>query len=126
MQEAERLPTASDFGGLLRQYRLAAGLSQEALAERAQMSAFAISALERGHRRRPQIKTLELLCRALALTNVQREQFQAARPTRRFRNGTVTRGPWVDLSTQRLGPSNLPRQVTPLIGRDDDLAKIAM
>ena len=42
--------TAHPFGALLRRYRLAAGLSQEQLAERAGLSARAVSALEqRGH-----------------------------------------------------------------------------
>ena len=36
------------FGQLLRRYRKAAGLTQEALAERALLSAYTISALERG------------------------------------------------------------------------------
>lgn len=36
------------FGALLKRYRLAAGLSQQALAERARLSARAISAYERG------------------------------------------------------------------------------
>ena len=41
------------FGALLRQYRRVAGLTQEALAERVGLTAQAISALERGLRRRP-------------------------------------------------------------------------
>jgi transcriptional regulator with XRE-family HTH domain len=41
------------FGAVLRQYRRAAGLTQEVLAERAGVTAQAISALERGVRRRP-------------------------------------------------------------------------
>ena len=38
----------SSFGALLKHYRLAAGLSQEALAARASLSARTISDLERG------------------------------------------------------------------------------
>ncbi|MFL5656177.1 MAG: helix-turn-helix domain-containing protein, partial [Ktedonobacteraceae bacterium] len=38
----------SSFGALLKRYRLAAGLSQEALAARASLSARTISDLERG------------------------------------------------------------------------------
>ena len=126
MQEAKRLPVASDFGTLLRDYRLAAGLSQEALAERARMSPFAISALERGHRRRPQLKTLALLAGALSLDDEQRAQFEAAaRAARPARNGAVTVGPWPDALVAGRALSNLPRQVTPLIGRDDDVSKIA-
>ena len=41
------------FGLLLRRYRLAASLSQEALGERACLSANAIAALERGRRAGP-------------------------------------------------------------------------
>ena len=43
----------SPFGERLRRLRVAAGLSQEALAERAGVSAQAIGALETGKRRRP-------------------------------------------------------------------------
>ena len=57
----------SPFGALLRQFRLAKGLSQEALAERARLSVEAISALERGSRKAPQRQTLALLIDGLAL-----------------------------------------------------------
>jgi transcriptional regulator with XRE-family HTH domain len=39
------------FGELLKRHRIASGISQESLAERARMSAAAVSALERGARR---------------------------------------------------------------------------
>ena len=55
----------ADFGALLRRYRLAAGLTQEALAERAGVSLDGISALERGYRRSPHRDTLALLAGAL-------------------------------------------------------------
>lgn len=122
MHEAERSSGVPDFGKLLKHYRLAAGLSQEALAERARMSAFAISALERGHRRRPQSKTLALLADALALESEQRAQFETAARSGPPRLGAVTVGPWVAETT--LVANNLPRQVTPLIGRENELAKI--
>jgi predicted ATPase/DNA-binding XRE family transcriptional regulator len=122
MQEAERSSGAPDFGKLLRHFRLAAGLSQEALAERAHMSAFAISALERGHRRKPQSKTLALLADALALDSEQRAQFETAARSAPPRLGAVTVGPWAGETA--LVANNLPRQVTPLIGRDDELTKI--
>ncbi len=126
MEEAERLPVASDFGRLLRQHRLAAGLSQEALAELARMSAFAISALERGHRRKPQLKTLALLAGALALDDDHRAEFEAAaRSVQRPRDGSVAVGPWSGAIAPRAFPHNLPCQVTPLIGREDDVATIA-
>lgn len=126
MRDAEPVPVASQFGRLLRRYRLEAGLSQEALAERARMSPFAISALERGYRRKPQLKTLSLLAGALALDADQATKFEAAaRATQRQKTGEVTVGPWSGASTLTATPNNLPRQVTPLIGREEDLAKIA-
>jgi DNA-binding XRE family transcriptional regulator len=66
------------FGALLRRHRRAAGLSQEALAERARISLHAISALERGYRRRPQRQTLALLSGALGLDGDERAEFQSA------------------------------------------------
>ena len=56
------------FGALLRRHRLAASLTQEALAERAAVSATAIAALERGRRRAPRLSTLRLIARALDLS----------------------------------------------------------
>ena len=83
---------------LLRHYRLAAGLSQEALAERARMSTNGIGALERGYRRTPQRETLALLGRALALSDEQRTEFEAAAARsgspRRLGAASVTAGPW--------------------------------
>ena len=65
----------SPFGALLRHHRLSAGLSQEALAERAGISAPAIAALERGRRVAPRPETLLLLSRALVLTPEDQELF---------------------------------------------------
>ena len=65
------------FGALLRRHRLHAGLSQEALAERAQLSVRAVMYLERGARA-PQPDTLSRLAAALALTPAQREELADA------------------------------------------------
>jgi DNA-binding XRE family transcriptional regulator len=78
VQEPELLLGSSAFGALLRRHRLAAGLSQEALAERATLSTDGISALERGHRRTPQRQTIALLVGALALNVEQRRGLEAA------------------------------------------------
>jgi transcriptional regulator with XRE-family HTH domain len=56
------------FGGLLKQYRLAARLTQEVLAERAGLSADAISLLERGLRTAPRKDTVARLADALGLS----------------------------------------------------------
>ncbi len=55
------------FGALLRRHRLACGLSQEELAERAGLSRRGISDLERGARRTPHPATLRRLAEALNL-----------------------------------------------------------
>jgi transcriptional regulator with XRE-family HTH domain len=55
-------------GAARRRFRLAAGLSQEALAERSGLSADAIAALERGRRTRPRAFTAGVLADSLALS----------------------------------------------------------
>src|SRR5690348_11796708 len=75
------------FGPVLRELRLAAGLTQEELAERAEVSARAIGGLERGRILRPQRKTVALLSRALELSAPDAARLaEAARPARAVRN----------------------------------------
>src|SRR3954454_10020536 len=69
---------ASGFGPLLRRYRLAAGLTQEQLAERAGLSAHGISNLERGVRRLPFRHTVRQLADALQLSDPDRAEFEEA------------------------------------------------
>jgi predicted ATPase/transcriptional regulator with XRE-family HTH domain len=68
----------TSFRLLLKRYRQAAGLSQEALAARAGLSARAISDLERGLYQRPRFDTLQLLLGALALSEPQQALLRAA------------------------------------------------
>src|SRR5947209_3219834 len=68
----------ASFGALLRQHRVAAGLTQEQLAERAGLSANAVSALERGLRRVPYRDTVRLLAKALGLVANDRAALDAA------------------------------------------------
>jgi tetratricopeptide (TPR) repeat protein/transcriptional regulator with XRE-family HTH domain len=56
---------ASDFGAWIRQRRVAAGLSQEELAESSGVSVRAISDLERGRTTRPYPRSMRLLAAAL-------------------------------------------------------------
>jgi predicted ATPase/Flp pilus assembly protein TadD/DNA-binding XRE family transcriptional regulator len=115
VQDEERSPSSSAFGILLRRYRLGAGLSQEALAERARMSVNGISALERGARRSPQRETLELLARALELDPERRRAFEVAAHAGSSRmHGTAASG-----------PTNLPVALTSFVGRDVELTEIA-
>ena len=64
---------SQDFASLLRRHRLLAGLSQEALAERARLSVRGISDLERGVRRAPHPGTIMQLAEALDLDAAARE-----------------------------------------------------
>lgn len=66
------------FASVLKQLRLGAGLTQEALAERAGVSPRAVSDLERDSRRTPRLDTVKLLADALGLDSGQRAQLLAA------------------------------------------------
>ena len=66
------------FGGLLRQLRDEAGLTQEELAEAARVSQRAVSDLERGINRTARKDTAVLLAGALGLDGPARELFVAA------------------------------------------------
>ncbi len=73
---AEQL--ALGFGGLLRQLRAEAGLTQEELAEAASLSPRSVSDLERGINRTARKDTAELLASALGLAEPARPVFVAA------------------------------------------------
>jgi predicted ATPase/transcriptional regulator with XRE-family HTH domain len=97
------------FGALLKQQRLAAGLTQEALAERAGLSAKAVSDLERDPARSPRLGTVTLLADALRADPQERaELLAAARP-----DG----GPGAGAPVTEPPRRSLPRPLTPLIGR---------
>ena len=66
------------FGGLLRQLRAGAGLTQEELAEAAGLSPRSVSDLERGINLTARKDTARLLADALGLTGPARAQFEAA------------------------------------------------
>jgi transcriptional regulator with XRE-family HTH domain len=67
------------FGDLLRRHRLAAGLTQEELAERASLSRRGISDLERGARSHPYRETVRVLADALGLAGGERSAFVSRR-----------------------------------------------
>ena len=108
------------FGDLLRELRCAAGLSQEALAERARLSPGAISSLERSARRGPQQATLSLLSDALRLDASQRALLEKAAAAGRRRSvRTSTLAP--DAASPR---HNLPHSPTSFHGHETDLAQL--
>ena len=93
-----------------------AGLSQQVLAERALISAQAVSALERGFRRAPYRATLERIADALELSNEAREML--------VQSAHRSRGPRL-VERDRAPLHNLPRQLTSFLGRDAVVAEIA-
>lgn len=104
----------SRFGELLREFRLAADLSQEQLAERAHISVEAVGALERGIHQAPHRETLELLIAALDLKPEQQRAIEAsAKPRSRPR------------SPRPPVRSNLALAMTPLFGRTREIEEIA-
>jgi predicted ATPase/transcriptional regulator with XRE-family HTH domain len=110
------------FGPLLRRFRLAANLSQEALAERARISKESISTLERGTRRAPRARTFRLLADALELTPLQHAEFESAAAASTVphvrRNGRASPG-----AEQR--QSWLPLRHTSFVGRERECAQLA-
>ena len=70
-------PSAS-FGAHLRRLREEAGLMQEELASRAGLTSHAVSALERGHRKRTYTQTVRSLAEALGLYEDERATPMAA------------------------------------------------
>lgn len=100
------------FGRLLRQERLAAGLTQEALAEHAGISANAVSDLERVPHRRPRLATVKLLADALGVDEERRAALlAAARPDATDRDAAQSS------AVGHPRRSALPQPLTPLIGR---------
>src|ERR1044071_3095346 len=63
------------FGAQLKALREAAGFTQEELATIAGLSVHAVSALERGERRKPHVETVRALSAALDLTGASRDTF---------------------------------------------------
>lgn len=68
----------SQFGVLLRQWRQRAGLSQEALAQRAAVGIRTVRGLETGERTDPRMGTVRALADALELTGAERAELFAA------------------------------------------------
>jgi len=124
MQDEPQESDLSAFGALLRRYRFAAGLSQEALAERAGVSSYGISALERGYRRTPQRETLGRLAVALALSVEERRAFEAAatrlRSPRSRTETSLAADPW-----HNAGSASFPLALTRFVGRSVELDEIA-
>lgn len=104
------------FGVVLKRFRLAAGLTHEALAERASLGARTISDLERGVSRAPRADTVALLVAALDLSLEQRLLLEAA--ARQNRDAAAGAPPLAR------PPGNLPVQLTSFFGREREAAVV--
>ncbi|GAB3272736.1 hypothetical protein GCM10027449_09550 [Sinomonas notoginsengisoli] len=100
----------TELSGTLRRLRLAAGLTQEGLAERAGISVRAVSDTERGLRTRLYPGTAARVADAVGLVGTERDGFTA-----------LARGL---AGTARIRPAPLPPSRTPLLGRGDALASV--
>lgn len=103
------------FGVRLRRLRQAAGLTQEELAERAELSPSAIGMLERGDRRRAYPHTVRSLAHALGLSPEQRAELLAA--TRSLAGGPIPPPP--------MAGTALSAPPTALLGRDREVEAVA-
>jgi predicted ATPase/DNA-binding CsgD family transcriptional regulator/transcriptional regulator with XRE-family HTH domain len=127
------------FGELLRAYRVAAGLTQEELAGRADLSVRGIADLERGTRRFPYLDTVRRLSHSLELTPAQRNELVAAgrRPVRGEHrhpvqddpgqsptSGRLLADPHVDQTSFDGRASELPSARTSFVGRQQLLADL--
>jgi predicted ATPase/transcriptional regulator with XRE-family HTH domain len=103
------------FGAQLKALRETAGFTQAELATIAGLSVHAVSALERGERRRPQVETVRALIAALDLTGPTRDAFlgsaRAVPPT---------------AAGEELTRTFLPLPLTPLIGREADMQALGL
>src|SRR5262249_7516607 len=116
---SKMMQRASAFAELLKRHRLAAGLTQDELAEQAQISVRAISDLERGVSRAPHKDTLRLLADALRLSEDDRALLlESARRARRGDASVSTPKPFTSVG-------DVPVSLTPLIGREREEAAIA-
>ena len=98
------------FGAQLKALRDAAGFTQEELATIAGLSVHAVSALERGDRRRPHVETVRALSAALDLTGATRDGLLAS-----------ARATAPTTAVDQLRDVSLPLALTVLLGREADV-----
>jgi transcriptional regulator with XRE-family HTH domain len=111
------------FGGLLRQLRDEAGLTQDELAEAAQVSQRAISDLERGINRTARKDTALLLAGALGLDGSACEMFVAA-ARGRVPADEVLAAAAGGSGSAAAASRTLPRDIAAFTGRQDELGQL--
>src|SRR6186713_775069 len=110
MRGLKQAVPGGSFGAQLKALREVAGFTQEELATIAGLSVHAVSALERGERRRPHVETVRALSAALDLTGAIRDAFVAS-----------ARAPADATAVDELSGAALPLPLTALLGRDGDV-----
>ena len=103
------------FGAQLKALREAAGFTQEELATIAGLSVHAVSALERGERRKPHVETVRALSAALDLAGATRDALVAS-----------SRAPAHPTAVEELSGGSLPLALTVLLGRDADVQTLRL
>ena len=105
-----KVAAPGSFSARLKALREAAGFTQEELATIAGLSVHAVSALERGERRRPHVETIRALSSALDLSGPTRDALLAS-----------ARAPAQAAAVDELSHVSLPLPLTVLLGRDTDV-----
>ena len=106
--------SSQTFGDVLRWHRLAAGLTQEELADQAGLSVRGLSDLERGARLVPRRETVRLLAEALHLSAAERTRLEAAARQRG--------APMVQTAGESLPSPQSSFYALPFVGRAQELA----
>ncbi len=116
---------AQGFGGLLRQLRDDAGLTQEELAEAASLSPRSVSDLERGISLTARKETARLLANALGLAGPQRAEFEAVARGRAPAAGAPAAGDGLLLGGSAAAVTRtLPRDIASFTGRAGELEQL--
>jgi predicted ATPase/DNA-binding XRE family transcriptional regulator len=105
-----KIGAPGSFGAQLKALRETAGFTQEELATIAGLSVHAVSALERGERRRPHVETVRALSAALDLTGPTMNAFLAS-----------ARAPADAAAVDELSGVSLPLPPTALLGRETEM-----
>jgi len=124
---------ALSTGAALRRCRLNAGMSQEELANRAELSVRAIANIEAGRVRRPHPHSLRKLADALGMSGQERDVFvrpPAPQPSKHVADGPAQSSAVVDPdppgpATLRTPVRQLPTDIGDFVGRHDECRSIS-
>ena len=123
MGVASQDPAPDSFGALVRRHRLAAGLSQEELADRAALSVRAIANMERGRTTRPHRHSVHSLADALGLLEPDRLALDRASHAAAAEPAA---GPAPPTAAGHGVPRELPAPVWHFIGRKAELNQLSV